>query len=293
MRLLRLLALCLGVFLSAADANGPRGCVITEMNNDTVELKDETRKPFYLWPGSSLSSLSFTSFLNATGGEEVVETVNLKNETRLLPEEWNKIEFSTTKTNDRSSPSVSIPAINVTRILRNCSNCSLKELQIKVEGRAMLAFNCSNNTKPTSFFADHRKDAISAEVTLPSENTTTSNNDAWRISLLLLLPICFLSVLRNIWTSVRRGRRSAGETARRQEDDLPLVSLGAQDLPPPVPPCPLEFSEEAVRRERGMRGHRHAPQSTEGEHVYEEVPVGAAEAATSYESVNSIYGALP
>lgn len=135
-----------------------------------------------------------------------------------------------------------------------------------------------------------------AEVTLPSENKAKvpcGSNDAWRISLLLLLPICFLSVLRNIWTSVRRGRRSAGETARRQEDDLPLVSLGAQDLPPPVPPCPLEFPEEAVRRERGMRGHRHAPQSTEGEHVYEEVPVGAAEAATSYESVNSIYGALP
>lgn len=171
------------------------GCVITEMNNNTVELKDETRKPFYLWPGSSLSSLSFTSFLNATGDEEVVETFNLKNETQLLPKEWNQIEFSTTKvtrkvrlrkwfteysqsiiryirtkhiivffpqTNDRSFPSVSIPAINVTRILRNCSNCLLKELQIKVEGRAMLAFNCSNNTKPTSFFADHRKDAISA-----------------------------------------------------------------------------------------------------------------------------------
>lgn len=73
------------------------GCVITEMNNNTVELKAETRKPFYLWPGSSLSSLSFALLLNATGGEEVVETVNLKNETRLLPEEWNKIEFSTTK----------------------------------------------------------------------------------------------------------------------------------------------------------------------------------------------------
>ncbi|XP_063614955.1 uncharacterized protein LOC134788044 [Penaeus indicus] len=159
MRLLRLHVLCLGVCLSAAGGDEPQGCVITETKNETVALNPETLgKPLYLWPGSSLSSLSLALLLN-NGIDENSATVNLKNATHLLPKTWNMIEFSTTKTKDTNFSTVCIPAVNETRILRNCSNCSLKELHIKVNGSALFAYNCSNNINPAALFADHWKEA--------------------------------------------------------------------------------------------------------------------------------------
>ncbi|XP_037783329.1 uncharacterized protein LOC119579525 [Penaeus monodon] len=222
MRLLRLYVLCLGVCLSAAGGDEQKRCVITEMKNKIEKLTKETLgKPLYLWSGPSLSSVTFVLFLrNNSGGDEASETVNLKNETQLLLKRWTTIEFSTTKANDTDFPTVSIPAINETHILRNCSNCSLKELQIQVEGSALFALNCSDNTDPQALFADHWEEA-----------ETAAPNSVWKISSLLLLPICFLSILCNIWTSVKHRRRSAEEIAHRQEDDLPLVSHGAQNLP--------------------------------------------------------------
>ncbi|XP_047477924.1 uncharacterized protein LOC125031295 [Penaeus chinensis] len=301
MRLLRLHVLCLGVCLSAAAGDEPQGCVITEMKNRPAKLnRDTLGKPLYLWPGSSLFMLSLILLLN-NGTDEDTATVNLKNETQLLPKNWNKIEFSTTKINDTNFPTVSIPAVNETHIQRNCSNCSLKELQIKIEGSALITYNCSNNANPPALFADHYKEAGCTSGEMAPETCTSCN--AWKYSL-LLLPICFLSILRNIWTLVKHRRRSAGETARRQEDNLPLVFLGAQnvslvshgaqDLPPPVPPRFLESpAGGAVRRERGMREYHDATQSTESENVYEEVPEGAIKASISVESVNSIYGTVP
>lgn len=179
---------CLIHFLTFRHA----GCVITEMKNKIEKLTKETLgKPLYLWSGPSLSSVAFLLLLRNNSGDEASETVNLKNETQLLPKTWNKIKFSTTKvairsrfrnwlreysqsmslyqnltssyffpqTNDTDFPTVSIPAISETHILRNCSNCSLKELQIQVEGSALFAFNCSDNTDPQALFADHWEEA--------------------------------------------------------------------------------------------------------------------------------------
>lgn len=91
---------CLIHFLTFRHA----GCVITEMKNKIEKLTKETLgKPLYLWSGPSLSSVAFLLFLrNNSGGDEASETVNLKNETQLLPKTWNKIKFSTTKVAIRS-----------------------------------------------------------------------------------------------------------------------------------------------------------------------------------------------
>lgn len=74
------------------------------MKNKIEKLTKETLgKPLYLWSGPSLSSVAFLLFLrNNSGGDEASETVNLKNETQLLPKTWNKIKFSTTKVAIRS-----------------------------------------------------------------------------------------------------------------------------------------------------------------------------------------------
>ncbi|XP_042888233.1 uncharacterized protein LOC122263708 [Penaeus japonicus] len=211
---------------------------------------------------------------------ETTETFPLNNDTLTRPGEWNRLEILHTKTDHTSRLSVSIHPVNKTRILRNSTNSSLRELQIRVTGRALLAFNCPNSTKPPILLADFSEEAVSTEVTQTSESTlptciSTSHLNVWKICLLLLLPICFLSVLRTLWAFVRK-RSPAGQTGRSQEADLPLVSPVVHDPPPPIP-----------RRFAGL------PLAEGGVGRDEEVPDDSRAMRISYESVNSLYGISP
>ncbi|XP_042871577.1 uncharacterized protein LOC122252935 [Penaeus japonicus] len=188
-------------------------------------------------------------FIKNNGMNETTETFPLKDDNLTRPGEWNRLEIPHTKTDHTSRLSVSIHPVNETRILSNSTNSSLKELQIRVTGRALLAFNCPNSTKPP-ILADCFEEAVSTEVTQPSESSTSYPN-VWKICLLLLLPICFLSVLRTLWAFVRK-RSPAGQTGRSQEADLPLVSPVVHDPPPPIPRrfAGLPLAEGGVGRRR-------------------------------------------
>ncbi|XP_042871575.1 uncharacterized protein LOC122252933 [Penaeus japonicus] len=276
MKLLCVHVLCLFVIWSGVGGEAPEGCVIIEVRETTVKLNKELlNRPLYLWPQTSQTGMTLY-FIKDNGMNETTETFHLKDDNLTRPGEWNRLEIPHTKTDHTSRLSVSILPVNKTRILRNSTNSSLKELQIKVTGRALLAFNCPNSTNPPILLANFSEEAVSTEVTQPSERSTSDLN-VWKICLLLLLPICFLSVLRTLWAFVRK-RSPAGQTGRSQEADLPLVSPVVHDPPPPIPRrfAGLPLAEGGVGRDEN-----------------EEVPDDSRAMRISYESVNSLYGISP